>query len=87
MVSFVGLDLRHACLVQKNEMTLSQFFKWMESFSEIPQWSRLGQHAFNSLYLIDAGVANKYRATEHDPYHFNDRVKPLIQKVLENDVQ
>lgn len=55
---------------------------WGNNIIQISQ--RYGQLYFNVLHELRPDIANKIRATELDPFYFDDVKLETIQAVIEN---
>ena len=64
-------------------MSFDQFVELFNSRVQ-PSWSRMGQHAFNTLHEVAPELANKVRATDVDPFYRDDRINKFWQFVAEN---
>lgn len=58
-----------------NPKILELFRKTMKMSNE--HW-RYGQTLFNALYELDSEMANKIRATEHDPFYDDGKVDKFL---------
>lgn len=63
-------------------MTLEDFYsKWTLYMADNPKL-RKGQSIFNLMYDLYPQIANKYRATNLDPFYNDENINHFIEKCL-----
>lgn len=72
----------------ENKLNLEQFKHFLEIFYQSllinPTW-RLGQTAFNSLYMMDMEAGNYIRGTDLDPFYKDERIGATIKAIFSQE--
>lgn len=63
-------------------MTFNEFIIRLYG-KEKPEWSRLGQWAFNTLHEVKPVLANEIRGTKFDPFYQDSRIGDFLVEVAE----
>jgi hypothetical protein len=60
----------------------TKFLFLLADYMEKNPRQRYGQAVFNLMYSIEAYIADRYRATEYDPFYRDDKAPLFVKKCL-----